>query len=362
MEKLHIFIFALNKFLNSNSKLPFLTTAALKLLKSYQCPYSIDYACVQYRHRRKFLKCSSLNLKPHHNSCRNSFLQHYSLKNPAALFNNNSLQFSANTSMTPIVENQADLKTGKPHTLFCYVYNNSDGVLNPAVCTRHTENESHYTKPDFKDVIQRSTACLLSGGVVAVPTDTIYGIAGLAQNVDAVNRIYEIKKRNFQNPVAISVATIDDIYRWGKVNIPKQILTELLPGPVTVVFERSPDLNPLLNPNTNLVGIRIPKNDFMQELVKQCNGPIALTSANISGAKSCLEIEEFKNLWNSLDLIVDGGKINDTEESRLGSTVVDLSVSGKFRIIRPGSAYQATSSCLRRFGLQEVKDVTVSER
>lgn len=88
-------------------------------------------------------------------------------------------------------------------------------------------------------------------------------------------------------------------YRWGKVNIPKQILTELLPGPVTVVFERSPDLNPLLNPNTNLVGIRIPKNDFMQELAKQCNGPIALTSANVSGAKSCLEIEvcDFHSLW-----------------------------------------------------------------
>ena len=81
------------------------------------------------------------------------------------------------------------------------------------------------------------------------------------------------------------------ITRWSKVTVAKQVLEDLLPGPVTVVFERSPELNPALNPHTHLVGIRIPGHKFMQDLAKECGSPIALTSANISGASSCLRIE-----------------------------------------------------------------------
>ncbi|BFZ24811.1 hypothetical protein BsWGS_27850 [Bradybaena similaris] len=200
---------------------------------------------------------------------------------------------------------------------------------------------------DISRVVSLSAGCLQQGGVIAVPTDTIYGVACLAQKTEAVERIYEIKQRNFQNPVAISVGEIDDIYKWSKVTVPREILTDLLPGPVTVVFERSPLLNPTLNPQTNLVGIRIPNQLFIQTLAKQCAAPIALTSANVSGSSSCLQVEEFENLWPKLDLIVNGGKLSDTEESRLGSSVVDLSVPGTFRIIRPGSAHKATVACLR---------------
>lgn len=73
--------------------------------------------------------------------------------------------------------------------------------------------------------------------------------------------------------------------------MPRQLLCDLLPGPVTVVFERSQELNPALNPDTSLVGIRIPDHKFMKELAIQCGSPIALTSANISGDKSCLDVK-----------------------------------------------------------------------
>ena len=65
----------------------------------------------------------------------------------------------------------------------------------------------------FNDVVSSCAGCLASGGVIAVPTDTIYGVACLAQNSEAINLLYEIKKRNYKNPIAISVARIDDIYR-----------------------------------------------------------------------------------------------------------------------------------------------------
>lgn len=73
--------------------------------------------------------------------------------------------------------------------------------------------------------------------------------------------------------------------------MPKQILEDLLPGPVTVVFERSPELNPLLNPNTNLVGIRIPDHAFIRNLSRACGSPIALTSANKSSDQSTLSLD-----------------------------------------------------------------------
>lgn len=197
-----------------------------------------------------------------------------------------------------------------------------------------------------KKPLEMAVESLLNGKIVAVPTDTIYGIAGLAQNSDAIKRIYSIKKRNLANPIAISVGSVKDFYKWSKVVVPEDLLNDLLPGPVTVVLERSSQLNPDLNPGTDCVGIRIPNHQFIIDLAQKCGGPIALTSANISAAKSTLNTQEFHELWPHLDLICDGGQLGDTEFSRRGSTVIDLSVRGKYKIIRDGSAKKETVELL----------------
>jgi len=215
----------------------------------------------------------------------------------------------------------------------------------------------------IKSIVESSSSFLEKGGVIAVPTDTIYGVACLAQNPGAVERIYTIKGRHQQKPIAISVAQISDIYKWSKVTVSEDLLSDLLPGPVTVVFERSPALNPTFNPHTHLIGVRIPDNQFMQQVAKQCDSPIALTSANISGSSSCLYVKEFEHLWPKLDLVVNGGRLSDTEESRLGSTVVDLSQRGTFKIIRPGSAHAETCRCLRdKYHLTERGSTTSPDR
>ncbi|XP_045196415.2 threonylcarbamoyl-AMP synthase-like [Mercenaria mercenaria] len=194
--------------------------------------------------------------------------------------------------------------------------------------------------------VELAAESLLNGHIIAVPTDTIYGIAGLAQNSDAIGRIYNIKRRDLRNPIAISVGTVQDFYKWSKVVVPAELLEDLLPGPVTVVLQRSDQLNPDLNPGTDLVGIRIPNHPFIINLAQKCGGPIALTSANISSTKSTLNVQEFHELWPQLDLICDGGQLGDTEFSRRGSTVVDLSVRGKYKIIRDGSAKKETVELL----------------
>jgi len=82
-----------------------------------------------------------------------------------------------------------------------------------------------------------------------------------------------------------------DVIRWSKVDVPAGLLEDLLPGPVTVVLERSASLNPCLNPGTSKVGIRIPNHSFMIALARACGGPLALTSANISATQSTLNIQ-----------------------------------------------------------------------
>ncbi|KFW79863.1 hypothetical protein N305_06466, partial [Manacus vitellinus] len=142
--------------------------------------------------------------------------------------------------------------------------------------------------------------------------------------------------------------------RYCRVNVPDELLRDLLPGPVTLVLQRSEELNKDLNPFTSLVGVRIPDHSFMRDLARACSGPLALTSANISSQGSTLTVSEFQDLWPQLSLIIDGGPIGDiwSSECRLGSTVVDLSVSGKFSIIRPGCALTPTVEILRqKYGL-----------
>ena len=184
------------------------------------------------------------------------------------------------------------------------------------------------------------------------------------QNESAVQDLYKIKGRHPDKPVSVCVAEIEDIYRWGEVTVSPELLQEILPGPVTLCFSRKHELNTEFNPDSRLVGIRIPDHFFVRELCRRlqsfegCCSPIALTSANVSGSDSCLEIKEFANTLLSrpnsqLEMIFDGGQLGETRLSRLGSTIVDLSTKGFYKIIRQGSAENNTVKILKRHGLLE---------
>ena len=186
----------------------------------------------------------------------------------------------------------------------------------------------------YSEMISQAVNLLKQEKLIAVPTDTIYGIACLAQSQSAVDAIYHCKRRSTSKPLAICVADIDSVYKYGSVPkwIPRGLIEDLLPGPVTVVFERSKLLNPGLNPNTSLVGIRIPDDRFINDLVRALGGEaLALTSANISDGMSPLSIHDFRELWGSLAAVFDGGLLSDSvcseprdAKARSGSTVVCL--------------------------------------
>merc|ERR1719209_2166575 len=107
---------------------------------------------------------------------------------------------------------------------------------------------------------------LASGEIIAVPTDTIYGLAALVQSKTAVERLYNIKGRQPTKPIAICVGEVEDVQKWAEVTVSDQVLMDLLPGPVTLVFKRSEALNNSFNPDTDLVGVRIPDYPFLRDV------------------------------------------------------------------------------------------------
>lgn len=142
----------------------------------------------------------------------------------------------------------------------------------------------------WREAVAAAVGALQEGGLVAVPTDTVYGVACLAQDSRAVQSIYSLKGRNGTKPLAICLGDVEHIYRYCHVNVPDELLQDLLPGPVTLVLKRSEELNKDLNPFTSLVGVRIPNHPFIRELARACPGPLALTSANVSSQASTLTV------------------------------------------------------------------------
>ncbi|XP_026333820.1 yrdC domain-containing protein, mitochondrial [Hyposmocoma kahamanoa] len=198
-----------------------------------------------------------------------------------------------------------------------------------------------------------------SGQVIAVPTDTIYGLACSANCPEAIKKLYAIKGRDSAKPVAICVTYINDVRKWGEAeHLNDSLLSGLLPGPVTVVLERTKYLdNPMLNPMTTKIGIRIPKHSFMNQVTKIFDMPVALTSANFSNEPSTLSITEFQHLFGQLGAVFDGGLLSHgLDENRTGSTVIDLSKQGHYKVIRRGISYENIVRILNSHGLKSIID------
>lgn len=204
---------------------------------------------------------------------------------------------------------------------------------------------------------------LQNAEIIAVPTDTIYGFAALAQNNDALDKLYEIKGRERTKPLAVTVGVVRDIEKWAEVDhLPPRLLDALLPGPVTVVLQRKATLNPALNPSHTTVGIRVPQSQFIRNICQVIGEPLALTSANLSNQRSSLHPNEFEPLWPKLAAIFYGRKKPplDDDRQRVGSTVVDLTVPGEYEILREGLHFDRDISILNRYGVR--REATVKEK
>jgi L-threonylcarbamoyladenylate synthase len=184
------------------------------------------------------------------------------------------------------------------------------------------------------EAIEEAGRLILAGEPVAVPTETVYGLAADATNAEAVARIYQAKGRPSFNPLIVHVPDLASAERIGEFNAEAMELAELhWPGPLTLVvpLRASAAVASIVTAGLPSVGIRIPAHPAMQSLLRAVGRPLAAPSANESGSISPTRAEHvLRSLRGRIPLIIDGGPT----ERGLESTIVRA--TGPLRLLRPG--------------------------
>jgi L-threonylcarbamoyladenylate synthase len=191
-----------------------------------------------------------------------------------------------------------------------------------------------HTPALFAAAVQRTAKLLRAGEVVALPTETVYGLTANALDEKAVAKIFQIKGRPANNPIIVHVASVEMAKRcvnnWpGNAD---KLAKAFWPGPLTLVLPRAKKIPDNVTAGGTTVGVRWPSHPFIQAVIRRCDFPLAAPSANLSSRISPTNAGHVrKQLGGKISLIVDGG------QSQVGieSTVLDLSVSPP-QILRPG--------------------------
>lgn len=182
--------------------------------------------------------------------------------------------------------------------------------------------------------IQHAVAVLKRGGLVAFPTETVYGLGADASNPAAVAGIYRVKARPERHPVIVHIGDAGHLERWAR-EIPgsaRKLAARFWPGPLTLVLKRAVGAGDYLTGGQDTIGLRVPGHPVAFELLRQFGGGIAAPSANKFGRISpttALHVRE--DLGDEVDLILDGGPCGIGIES----TIIDLSRDRPF-LLRPG--------------------------
>jgi L-threonylcarbamoyladenylate synthase len=200
--------------------------------------------------------------------------------------------------------------------------------------TLKTEILPTHTKALFETAVQRAADLLRAGEVVALPTETVYGLAANALDEKAVAKIFSIKGRPANNPIIVHVDGNEMARRcvahWPE--LADKLSKAFWPGPLTLVLPRAKIVPDLVTAGGATVGVRWPSHPFIQAVIRACGFPLAAPSANLSNGISPTNASHVQQqLGGKIPLIVDGA------QSQVGieSTVLDLSVNPP-RILRPG--------------------------
>lgn len=184
--------------------------------------------------------------------------------------------------------------------------------------------------------IEQITKDTLKHKIIAFPTDTVYGVGAMITDIEAIEKIYQLKQRDFQKPLAILAATKEDILPY--IETPSLQVLELMeqhwPGPLTIVFRKSKSVSNQLTRGLDTIGFRIPNEPAALQLLKQV-GPLATTSINISGQPplndpNCID----QAFGNQIDYLY----AHAVHASQVSSTVIDATKS-PIVILRQGEIH-----------------------
>ena len=186
----------------------------------------------------------------------------------------------------------------------------------------------------MSDEVRRAAEILRRGGLVAFPTETVYGLGADATNPKAIKRLYEVKGRPADHPVIVHFADAQAAFAWAR-EVPdaaRALAARFWPGPLTLILKRSPSAQDFVTGGQDTVGLRVPSHPVAQELLKEFKGGIAAPSANRFGLVSPTTAAHVReDLGGEVDLVLEGGP----SEVGIESTIVDLS-GGAAVLLRPG--------------------------
>ena len=189
-------------------------------------------------------------------------------------------------------------------------------------------------QPDRIDYI---VSCLRKGDIVALPTDTFYGLAVDPVNLHAVESIYRLKSRQKHKPLSLLISSLSQAYQLARDSDPRldMLADRFWPGPLTLIVRAGTKLPLRSTANTGNVALRIPDAPIARAVVERFGLPITATAANLQGASECTHAACVRDqIGDRIPLIIDGGPTGRS----LPTTIVDLSLGdGRWEILREGA-------------------------
>lgn len=184
-------------------------------------------------------------------------------------------------------------------------------------------------------VIHDATQMLAYGKVVALPTETVYGLAADMNNNCAVQEIYTVKNRPFSNPLIVHIANTSDLLKYSRYIPPfvNVLIDAFWPGPLTLVLKKSSATPEYITGGQDTVAIRMPNHSLTLKIIKSLGTPIVAPSANKYTGVSPTRPEHVINEFNGRISVVDGGVC----ENGIESTIIDATRNDSFKILRPGT-------------------------
>lgn len=212
-------------------------------------------------------------------------------------------------------------------------------------------------EPEIR-TIQIAADFIKKGGLVAFPTETVYGLGADALNPRAVLALFEAKKRPLDNPPIVHVGDVKDVYRLVK-RLPSKaeaLMKSFWPGPLTFIFQRSEIVPDVTVAGLDTIAIRMPKHNVALALIRESGCAISAPSANLAGKPSPTTAKHvLEDLDGRIDAVLDAGSTQIGVES----TVLDMTVDPP-QVLRPGGApYEALKEVLREV---ELNPVAISEK
>lgn len=186
-----------------------------------------------------------------------------------------------------------------------------------------------------EESIQLAGEVLKQGGIVAFPTDTVYGLGAVCTNDEAVQKIFAAKGRDEGKPLSILVASVEQAEQIA-LEIPekaRRLMEKYWPGALTLVLKKRPEISDKVSAGRETIGLRMPDSQTAVKLLEAAGVPLAAPSANTSGKRSSVSAEDvIADLAGRVDMILDGGRC----PVGISSTVVDLTGESPV-ILREGS-------------------------